>query len=184
MMRIANLMNILLLSLGVLTLSACEKEEEKEPGNCFDGYMNNGELGIDCGGPCSPCVQPSIPLMSASVNGVLVSFSQKNILSGTNWILEGTRDTVYVSLNFGPDASIGGHDLINDVNSRAIVNGREFTSPQSGSHVLVVSHDTEAKKMSGNFRMILVAPRVPDDPETIWDTLKVESGSFSNLVYP
>jgi hypothetical protein len=184
MMRIAKLVNILLLSAGILTIGACNKEEEKNPGNCFDGYMNNGETGVDCGGPCAPCTQPVIPLMSASLNGTFVSFAQKSIQSGTNWILEGTRDTVYISLNFGPEAAPGGYDLINDANSRAVINGREFTTPQSGSHVLVVSHDSENKRVSGNFRMILIAPRDPLDPETLWDTLKVEAGSYSNLVYP
>jgi hypothetical protein len=183
-MRIAKLVNILLLSAGILTIGACNKEEEKNPGNCFDGYMNNGETGVDCGGPCAPCTQPIIPLMSASLNGTFVSFAQKSIQSGTNWILEGTRDTVYISLNFGPEAAPGGYDLINDANSRAVINGREFTTPQPGSHVLVVSHDLENKRVSGNFRMILIAPRNPLDPETLWDTLKVESGSYSNLVYP
>lgn len=26
-------------------------------GTCFDGIMNQGELGVDCGGPCAPCIQ-------------------------------------------------------------------------------------------------------------------------------
>ncbi len=34
-------------------------DDPKEP-NCFDGIQNNGETGIDCGGPnCVPCEQPS-----------------------------------------------------------------------------------------------------------------------------
>jgi len=26
-----------------------------KPGNCYDGVKNNGEFGIDCGGPCQAC---------------------------------------------------------------------------------------------------------------------------------
>jgi hypothetical protein len=184
MIKFAKIVNILLLTAGTLVMLSCEKEEEQDPGNCFDGYMNNGELGVDCGGPCAPCVQPIVPLMSAAINGTFVSFSQKSVQTGLNWILEGTRDTVYLTINFGPDAAVGGYDLIDDVNTRAVINGREFTSPQPGSYVLVASHDFENKRISGNFRMHLVAPRDPEDPETLWDTLKVESGSYSNLVYP
>jgi hypothetical protein len=26
--------------------------------NCYDGAQNQGEIGIDCGGPCGPCPGP------------------------------------------------------------------------------------------------------------------------------
>ncbi len=30
----------------------------KDPGTCNDGIQNQGETGIDCGGPCAPCTGP------------------------------------------------------------------------------------------------------------------------------
>ena len=43
----------LYLIIGVILLvSACMDEEA----TCSDGLMNQGEAGIDCGGPCSPCM--------------------------------------------------------------------------------------------------------------------------------
>jgi hypothetical protein len=29
-------------------------------GPCYDGVQNNGETGVDCGGPCSPCAPMSV----------------------------------------------------------------------------------------------------------------------------
>ena len=43
------------------TCSACGTQQITDinggcyAGNCTDGYQNNGELGIDCGGPCAAC---------------------------------------------------------------------------------------------------------------------------------
>ncbi|MGF1556233.1 T9SS type A sorting domain-containing protein [Paucihalobacter sp.] len=30
----------------------------KDPGTCDDGIQNQGETGVDCGGPCAPCTGP------------------------------------------------------------------------------------------------------------------------------
>lgn len=34
-------------------LASCLNEANKIPPNCYDGIQNNGEEGIDCGGPCN-----------------------------------------------------------------------------------------------------------------------------------
>jgi hypothetical protein len=51
----------LLKSLGlifatVLILSACRNEDNAIEPTCFDETMNQGEIGIDCGGPCPECL--------------------------------------------------------------------------------------------------------------------------------
>ncbi len=33
-------------------LASCLNDDNKIPPNCYDGILNNGEEGIDCGGPC------------------------------------------------------------------------------------------------------------------------------------
>src|SRR5687767_7089653 len=42
-----------------LTFSSCDKnspyEAPNNPNPCFDGIQNQGETGVDCGGPCSAC---------------------------------------------------------------------------------------------------------------------------------
>jgi hypothetical protein len=47
------------LLLASFVLTGCLNEDNKIPENCYDGILNNGEEGIDCGGPncplCDPC---------------------------------------------------------------------------------------------------------------------------------
>lgn len=40
-------------------ITGCLNEDNRIPENCYDGEQNNGEEGVDCGGPCplcDPCV--------------------------------------------------------------------------------------------------------------------------------
>ncbi len=47
-----NHINIFILSCSILFFLSCEKPY---PVSCDDGFLNQGELGVDCGGPCAPC---------------------------------------------------------------------------------------------------------------------------------
>ncbi|HLG33744.1 MAG TPA: hypothetical protein VI757_02605 [Bacteroidia bacterium] len=39
-----------------VTIIACnKKDDDNTPNLCTDGIQNQGETGIDCGGPCAPC---------------------------------------------------------------------------------------------------------------------------------
>jgi hypothetical protein len=40
-------------------------------GTCFDGKQNQGELGIDCGGPCRECAQQAIVVQTSPVTFML-----------------------------------------------------------------------------------------------------------------
>lgn len=40
---------------GSFFLASCLNEDNKIPPNCYDGIRNNGELLVDCGGPCEEC---------------------------------------------------------------------------------------------------------------------------------
>lgn len=43
------------LTLGIVTIS-CSKDDDDDPAaTCSDGTQNQGETGIDCGGPCAAC---------------------------------------------------------------------------------------------------------------------------------
>lgn len=39
----------------IFLLTACKKSTSPE-GSCQDGIQNQGETGIDCGGPCAACM--------------------------------------------------------------------------------------------------------------------------------
>ncbi len=74
------------LLLGILLLTAvgifisCNKEEEPDPGpvaTCSDGIQNQGEVYIDCGGPCPAC-----PSLTCKVDGVDWTADISSITSG------------------------------------------------------------------------------------------------------
>lgn len=43
----------------VMGIVPCPSNPSSNPPSCSDGIQNQGETGLDCGGPCSPC--PSCP---------------------------------------------------------------------------------------------------------------------------
>ncbi|MGC9046853.1 MAG: hypothetical protein ACP5IC_01920 [Minisyncoccia bacterium] len=61
----------------------------KTPATCFDNIQNQGETGVDCGGPCEPCVIKNVQPLTISNNikvlnngsyqAVLVQISNNNI---------------------------------------------------------------------------------------------------------
>jgi hypothetical protein len=55
--HIMQLTALLMLTTGILFYSGCSKDDdESQPvPTCSDGIQNQGETGVDCGGPCSAC---------------------------------------------------------------------------------------------------------------------------------
>jgi hypothetical protein len=164
---------ILILSVTFLSvLIGCEKEAEKNAGNCFDGYMNNGETGADCGGSCAPCQEPSIEKIVAQINGKLVSFENRMCEIDPTVIISGSNDSIQLSINF---ELIGNEwPLINGVHTKLIYNDTLYETFNAESHVIVTSHNMNEQKISGLFRV-----------EFIRDTtvFLLENGAFSNLTY-
>jgi len=54
-------------------------EEESVPATCSDGVQNQGETGIDCGGPCNPCI--TTPPPSPFNTLTLVTSTPNNVIS-------------------------------------------------------------------------------------------------------
>ena len=72
-----------LLSVGILSIESCVKEAPIETyppggsgGTCFDGLQNQGEYGIDCGGPCAPCAIDK-PFLTVTVDSTWVNDTVK-----------------------------------------------------------------------------------------------------------
>jgi len=54
---------------GFLLLNSCSKEDDSDNNStatCSDGIQNQGETGVDCGGPCPDCLNSS---MTATIDG-------------------------------------------------------------------------------------------------------------------
>jgi len=45
---------------------------------CDDGIQNQGEEGVDCGGPCAPCTNPAPNWVSADAYETIITSSQEN----------------------------------------------------------------------------------------------------------
>lgn len=87
MKKLTSLSIALLLCLvaGSVIYYGCKKKEETPATTCSDGIQNQGETGVDCGGPCSACPPP--PSVICNGNG---SASYWPLAAGNNWYLDGT----------------------------------------------------------------------------------------------
>src|SRR5688572_10545402 len=47
--------SLILFSATALFYSGCDKDDDEETPTCNDGIQNQGETGVDCGGPCAAC---------------------------------------------------------------------------------------------------------------------------------
>jgi hypothetical protein len=100
----------LLFMMGSCMKQEAETSNTPQPyaGDCFDSIRNNGETGIDCGGPCSPCP----PTISALVNGSDFYASGNNVVAqliGANALrIVGTETSGnYIQFNFDQSFSTG-----------------------------------------------------------------------------
>ncbi|OFY66828.1 MAG: hypothetical protein A3H98_10945 [Bacteroidetes bacterium RIFCSPLOWO2_02_FULL_36_8] len=60
-----------------MTLTTCKKKDDDTvtpASKCSDGIQNQGETGVDCGGPCSPCFIPQNIWTQKATNGVAKTF--------------------------------------------------------------------------------------------------------------
>lgn len=62
-------------------------------GTCYDGIQNQGETGIDCGGPCAPCPPPPPPPPPPGGNILLASYFE----TGWDSWIDGGSDANRVS---------------------------------------------------------------------------------------
>ena len=61
------------------------------PATCSDGVQNQGETGVDCGGPCSPCSS------SCSDNEVVVTINLDNYPEETSWTITNSNGSTVAS---------------------------------------------------------------------------------------
>ena len=102
-MKIFRLLMLGLLFAG-LSLSAC-KDEDDDNATCTDGIQNQGEAGVDCGGPCTACREgvngtwysfPVAPILSTFADSIVARFETNNTYvvdsykAGAKTVLTGT----------------------------------------------------------------------------------------------
>lgn len=181
-------LTIFILSAIILVFSfSCNKEEEAViKGTCTDGYQNNGEQGIDCGGPCEPCEQPIVPSFTMRVNEQFFRFDDYFIQIGSEGELYvSAADSMSLSLHFVMDetqnwALIPGSKMwasYRRYGSGNVPYSTQFTELVGDSHLIVTKHDEENRRISGLFYLKML----PASSDV--DTLFVEAGQFIDLSY-
>jgi hypothetical protein len=116
---------------------------------CADGIMNQGETAVDCGGPCDPCYAR----LSAQLNGIPWSSTSRNaFLAGPGTIrMYGTDQLHNITLLYSGPFTKGtvstGTDFTLELRDE---NGNLFSS-QTGGSITFSTFDTINKRVSGIF---------------------------------
>lgn len=88
------LIRLFFLAMVAISISfvACKKEDDKA--TCSDGVQNQGETGIDCGGPCAACKEgihgtwksfPVAPLLLNFADSIIARFETNNTYVVDQW---------------------------------------------------------------------------------------------------
>ncbi len=175
-MKKKNLFFGIMLLFAIALVTTCDKKDDNDtnntPATCDDGILNQGEEGIDCGGPCPPCVQN---IMTAKVNGTYWTASsfQCQYLPG-DFYMEGietipaiTRIRIYHK----GDYTTGTFTL--DNSSFYTDAGSNMYDCQTGS-VTFTEWDVTNKIISGTFTM------TASDGAT---TFTITDGVFQDVLY-
>lgn len=171
---------------GLITSFACtackKNKQTDEQGSCTDGYLNNGEEHIDCGGPCKACVSPIVSSMSAfftayALKNDSANFANTLITNDSSWVISASTDSVSMSINFGTSATVGQHAIVPGTQTTITYKTYVFNIVQANSFVYITENNASNKEISGNFSLVFTSSEIVD-------TLRVSNGSFSNLKYP
>ncbi len=80
-----------LFSTSVIFYSSCKKKDTTPAATCSDGIQNQGETGIDCGGPCTAC---ATSLCSGNSSNNYFPLANSNF-----WQLDDINPNDYVKYN-------------------------------------------------------------------------------------
>lgn len=178
-MRMTKLTQICIV-VAAISLAACNKTEEQPEPTCFDGFMNNGELGIDCGGPCAPCPTFSTPVFFAAFNGDFINFPTFTAQYGDTIFLNASADSVQVNLIFEnlttPNEQNLLYPLVPNLAPYVTYNGVNYDQANPAYSVVVLTQNAN-NKISGLFQLAL-----PHGFNNM-DTLRVINGTFENIPY-
>ena len=115
-----------------IALTGCKKENVS---TCHDGIQNQGEIGVDCGGPCAPCIvniQDSITqkfYVQAKVDGVWITMQAPSMAcslqsSSMDTYLQSGAEFIHVqveipftNLTSSDILSLEGKNLVYDVSA-------------------------------------------------------------------
>ena len=163
-----------LITISLLVLISC-KEKETYVDPCTNGYLDPGEVKIDCGGTCTPCPTVYIPSVNIKLNGVQMSFPTKTLSYSSNlYLLTFSNDTMNFQLNLGSNDSVNTY-VMSSNQTFAQINSTHYTGVSNATFA-ISANDKTNKRMNGFFNLTYFVPGQND-------TLKITSGQFSDLNY-
>lgn len=161
----------LLLIVGCLLIAACGKTDTATsvpvPG-CFDNIQNQGEFGIDCGGPCAPCPAK----ITAKIDGINweSAGSVTTVVNGNSIIFLGGDGTSNMALIYNGPFTVGNYNL-QSANYTISATSTNYLA-NTGS-ITFLSWDNTTQLVSGTFSFNAF------ESSGSGDTVHVTNGIFS-----
>lgn len=183
-----------ILAAGVVIYSGCSKDDNKPAATCSDGIQNQGETGVDCGGPCTACATcsdgiqnqgetgvdcggPCSPCATASLTATIdgapftATFIQAQLLSGM-LVIQATNGSKTLSLVHSGALATGTYTLQSVSTNYAT---SSITCLCTTSSITFTTFNTTTQKVSGTFYF-----NCTDASSTAHS---ITSGSFANIGY-
>jgi hypothetical protein len=158
----------------LVIFSACKKKTDTVD-KCSNGFIDAGELGVDCGGNCDPCEVVNPPSLFLELNGTPISMASKSItFSGNTYSLNASNDSLSFQFNIGTNGAIGTFTL-NSLGTFGAENGIYYLNATDGIYS-ISAHDTLTKTMSGFVQVNL-------SRNGYTDTLKIRNCQFDYIKY-
>jgi hypothetical protein len=158
----------------MMVIVSCQPEETQIPvlPDCMDAIQNQGETGIDCGGPCDPC--PSV--MSAKVDGTdwHSAGSVNSLVNDSSIIILAGNGSSTLSLIYTGPFTNGTYNL--DAASYVLTATNTNYLSSSGT-ITFQSWNFESKEVAGTFSFKAF------DASGSGDTVNVTNGQFNYVPF-
>ena len=146
-----------------------------EDNKCSNGFLDAGELDVDCGRNCAPCQLNNSPSLFLELNGTPISMTSKSIaFSGNTYSLNTSNDSLSFQFNIGSNGTIGTFTM-NSLGTLGTKNGIYYMNASDGIYS-ISSFDTISKIMSGFLQVNL-------SRNGFTDTLKIRNCQFDYIKY-
>jgi hypothetical protein len=164
----------LLLYSFLIFITSC-KEEPQKNSPCQNGFLDPGEVSIDCGGPCPACEPVFTPYLFHQLNQSTINYHNASIAYLNNqYYLSFSTDSIAVSINLGPTGSIGTYTL-ETPNASVYFKGTMYENITNGVYS-ISNFDSINKRVSGFFTFNA-------NRNVAGDTLRISNGQFENIIY-
>lgn len=162
----------------LFVLFACKKDTDS-PDLCTNGYLDIGETGVDCGGPCKACQDTYYPYLSIKLNQQQITFTNKTFTETNNkWSLKFWNDSIQVQMELGETLIKDSLYDIASVNTFMTYFGIVYplTTPYKPTNLAISDIAIQDRRISGYFSSKFYRAG-------FMDTMTVSGGNFLDLPF-